>query len=326
MSDMAAYMRHLRAERRENHLCTRCAAQDEKTLSGSSLCASCAKKNAEKRQKVRAYRRENRLCVRCGGQDALTEAGQYYCAECAQKNKEKDARREMRRRASHACVQCGAQDERTAAGMACCAKCAEKINQDQKRRRDTSPEKRAKDNAEKNATYYYMKRHHLCVECGSQDALTLAGRAYCHDCAEKHNASKRRRVEENREEYNRRARERRAAAIEAGKCVSCGRPTEDGHAQCRRCLAYRRDHYAANRSADINWPRGGNGICYSCNKTPALPGRRLCQSCYDRQLESLSHTYNGQGPTAPRPDDHPFKVAARLNHEARLYRERKGGK
>lgn len=36
-----------------------------------------------------------------------------------------------------------------------------------------------------------QKKHHICRDCGNQDAFTLSGHTYCADCAEKQAAAKR---------------------------------------------------------------------------------------------------------------------------------------
>lgn len=279
-----------------------------------------------KREQSKARREERKaagLCVYCGGKDERTTSGKIYCAKCSEKENQRQRLLKEKRKANGICTICGGQDDRTKGGAAYCTACAKKINDDQRRRRHSNQELRARQNAEKKADYQYLKKNHLCVLCGTKDAYTLAGRCYCQDCAEKQVERGRKYREENRQKFNRRANERRNALIAAGKCTSCGRPTEDGFSQCRRCLAKRRNNYAANRSPEINWPRGDNGICWQCNKEPVKPGFKLCSKCYDRQLVSLSKTYGGQGSTAPRAENHPFRVAARIEFESRKARKRR---
>lgn len=36
----------------------------------------------------------------------------------------------------------------------------------------------------------------------------------------------------------------------------------------------------------MNWPRGSNGICYTCNKEPVFDGFKVCKQCYDKIMQT----------------------------------------
>ncbi len=125
----------------------------------------------------------------------------------------------------------------------------------------------------------------LCVDCKQRDAFTMNGRWRCAECGEKYNQRtselrKGGRGKKEQEAANRRNAERR----EAGLCVQCGKPAVSGKTRCLRCLEQNRRSAARKfrrQYPETNFPRGDNGICYLCNKQPALEGKKLCQSCYD---------------------------------------------
>lgn len=130
------------------------------------------------------------------------------------------------------------------------------------------------------ANYWYWKNKGRCVRCHCQDALTLNGRAYCGDCGEK----RRNRAIEYAQTHNRNAanREQYRRKRETGLCVKCGKPALPGKARCLECavkLKERDRQRNLDRHKDTNFPRGGNGVCYMCNKKPVMTGQRLCPGC-----------------------------------------------
>lgn len=132
-----------------------------------------------------------------------------------------------------------------------------------------------------NKAYYRSRKR--CTLCGKQDAYTLNDRSLCAECAEKRRilaANYRNehpeRIKAYRAEYE---KGRRAA----GLCHACGKPTENGRSRCPRCREKenRRRREKVREDGLVNLPRGDNGVCWQCNKKPALDGQRLCQSCRD---------------------------------------------
>lgn len=84
-------MKRLYRKRKENHCCTRCDEQDERTLSGEIFCKQCYEKQFEYRAKVYKDRYQwykgHKMCPRCGKQDAYTLGGRTYCYECAERER-----------------------------------------------------------------------------------------------------------------------------------------------------------------------------------------------------------------------------------------------
>ena len=136
------------------------------------------------------------------------------------------------------------------------------------------------------------KKHHICRECGKQDAYTFGGRSRCAECAQKDAERKRewRATPDGRENAHashRRWRDRMAAE---GLCIYCGkRKPSAGKKGCEWCLSKQRRYHANKRAAsDVNRPRGANGYCWLCNKKKVIEGKRLCPECFERRVAVLT--------------------------------------
>lgn len=151
-------------------------------------------------------------------------------------------------------------------------------------------------NIEDNCAYHreYMKErrqwfkdHHVCIECGKQDAYTLNGRARCYECNEKHNKSNVKNMTEKRKLHIKQYREKKRAE---GFCVRCGkRKAVSDKVHCSVCLARNKIRLKKQHSSEI--PRGERhsyNLCYRCGNP--LDGQlkadgeksRLCSKCYNK--------------------------------------------
>lgn len=230
--------------------------------------------------------------------------------------RERDHKLREYRRENKLCGRCGKQDERTLGGMQRCAACAEKARVQNRQYRQMHPSFREQQRLEKIETYAWLRERKLCVRCKTQDAFTLAGRCYCAECAEIDAQRPR-----NKQARAERKKQKDAERKEKGLCIQCGKPLDRDGVYCRRCVfRINRKRVLKRIDSGINWPRGDNGYCYTCNKRPHLPGKSVCQICYDQELENLSHTYGGKGAAATRPESHPFRKAEREFFEKRKYR------
>ena len=140
------------------------------------------------------------------------------------------------------------------------------------------------------------KKHHICRECGKQDAYTFGGRTYCAECAAKEAARKRakRLAQGGDYEAHKRWSEQKA---DEGLCIYCGkRPAGEGRRICKLCGQKQaaKKHEKAVQDG-MNWPRGANGFCWLCNKRKAIEGKRLCQQCYDRRMAVLTPEVGEKG-------------------------------
>ena len=208
-----------------------------------------------------------------------------------------DKRRKEYRIEHHLCVQCGkpidANDKHHQ-----CHSCREKVNQKQRERYRsfTEPEKKAILQSRKN-NYYYLKKHGICVRCGTREAMPK--HVLCDVCAEKERKWKEKRNalmtdDEKRLDANHRnavTKERNRRYKENGLCILCGKKALEGKSYCLECLikTRRRAHAIYYRKREkIGYVKTNfsPGLCSKCNE-PALPGKKLCQRHYEAALKGL---------------------------------------
>lgn len=114
----------------------------------------------------------------------------------------------------------------------------------------------------------------------------MTGRTFCHECATYH-AERRvaqRKIPEKREAMiasQKKLRENRKAA---GFCPNCGKLANSGYVLCDSCRSKRRNYMAKYNN---HQPRGEYGICWTCNKREAVPGKRLCAECAEKAKRNL---------------------------------------
>ena len=157
---------------------------------------------------------------------------------------------------------------------------------------------------EKNREYMRLhretrKKFHLCVNCKTQDAYTLAGHQYCADCNERNREYNRISYERHAAEHNEKSRERRDERRKKHLCTSCGKklPKGDTHVLCARCRAVGREKKARAQIWDGRMDREtmrAAGLCVRCGAPrkqgeTAWSGREilLCERCYAQSCESL---------------------------------------
>ena len=96
------------------------------------------------------------------------------------------------------------------------------------------------------------------------------------------------------------------------KCADC---VERDTARCREKRGYNPAWMRQKKDRpEVNRPRGGNGICWQCNKRTKLDGKKLCQICYEKKV-NLVASIN------PNNDKHPWRNAS--NAEVRRARHDK---
>lgn len=133
----------------------------------------------------------------------------------------------------------------------------------------------------KHRLYWARKNSGLCVQCGKEDAYTMNGRARCAECSRKKTERAKKKYLENpefKEEKLNYGREHRRKNKAAGLCISCGRPAEQGHVYCGRCLVRQRIYYHENYVFSAPPP---DSVCRHCRKAPVVEGYKLCVDCLD---------------------------------------------
>lgn len=85
-------------------------------------------------------------------------------------------------KAQKRCICCGRQDERTLQGLTRCADCREKQRVSKEKYRKTH---KAQNDEYREKYREKCRAEHRCVDCGKQDARTLAGHSACYECLRK---------------------------------------------------------------------------------------------------------------------------------------------
>lgn len=131
--------------------------------------------------------------------------------------------------------------------------------------------------------YELKKLGHYCVKCGKKDAYTLNGRAKCFECQEKANEYHRNKSYDKKYAAKRKAiRDDRKSQ---GLCIVCGEKAVKGRVRCLKHLCKdRQNHKPKELGREL---ARDLGICMTCLKHPALPGHKICKSCYDKSFVSL---------------------------------------
>lgn len=135
------------------------------------------------------------------------------------------------------------------------------------------------------------KKAGVCVHCGEEDAYTMNGRSLCSECAEKWatwNRERKKKSQDARERAKQSQKKIYNTRREQGLCPYCGGKPAIGYITCDKCRAKSRKR--ANKCNERKYgirPRGEYGMCWTCNKNEALPGMRLCQTCYDKSAKAL---------------------------------------
>lgn len=190
-------------------------------------------------------------------------------------------KRYLQRISEHRCTRCGTIDDMTLQGRVRCAVCSAKAHQSKPK--PLSEEKRAEKNANKREWKKLQNAAHVCIRCGEKDARTLDGRNYCLPCSRY--MAKLQKENYDSEHKNALRNARRTEWKAEGLCSRCGGKKEDpDKAMCIDCrVKSRMTHRRQNIKRGIH-PRGTGGMCYRCNRVPAIEGKKMCQTCYDKQV------------------------------------------
>lgn len=171
-----------------------------------------------------------------------------------------------------------------------------------------------------NKTRALLKELHICRECGEQDAYTLNGRTVCADCAAKLAEYKRKAYSVDGGQKNHEHCKARRERLKAEhKCPYCGRDLPEGYAYitCEKCRAKMRIATAENRrkkGTSTREYRMRDGWCFSCNKRPALEGKKLCRECYDKRLPiALANLEKTRGKVHPWRNQRTEKGLSKVN-------------
>ena len=125
-----------------------------------------------------------------------------------------------------------------------------------------------------------------------------------------------------KEQYERNKQRRQTLKI-LHRCRECGKQdafTLIGRTRCADCVEKDTEQRRRKRGyqkrverlpkerPEDNRPRGGNGICWQCNKLPALEGKRLCPFCYEKNVAVAMKNLEKS-----RKEDHPWRRSFQQN-------------
>ena len=190
-------------------------------------------------------------------------------------------KRYLKRVSEHRCIRCGVIDEWTLQGHVRCVECNAKTHV--KQPKPLSEEKRAEKNANKREWKKRQKAAHVCLRCGEKDARTLDGMNYCLPCSRQIAAvAKKSYDSEHKNAWRKNRRENWRAE---GRCTVCGCEKEEADkAMCINCRVKSRMYHRKQSIKHGILPRGTGGMCCRCNRAPAIEGKKMCQTCYDKQV------------------------------------------
>lgn len=150
------------------------------------------------------------------------------------------------------------------------------------------PSCRDKFNQKRRENRKYLKRIGVCVRCGKNKAEPT--KTLCLECigaeSDKYlNNSKciTAKIKDRQKKHDLIAI-RRAS----GLCYRCGKNKTYSGGMCGSCKAYLKQ-YRNKRRADIERSEWTSyGICYLCGKAPIMKGKKVCTSCYEVRMRTIS--------------------------------------
>lgn len=118
----------------------------------------------------------------------------------------------------------------------------------------------------------WLAKHHVCTECGKEDARTMIGKRLCFNCLEK----------------------RRGHPLE----IDVGIEPKQKKIWQKHSVP-KSEYYA-------------NGLCVKCGQRPYIKGHKTCQQCYDSSCRSawLGHKAKGIRQIYPPTSNTPKALAA----------------
>ena len=144
----------------------------------------------------------------------------------------------------------------------------------------------------KKERYDWLKEHGICVRCGCEPAYK--GMTRCIYCRAIQNAAavERKRLhpftQEQREAKRVYSMSIRAERKRKGLCPRCGKPHNNGKINCERCNAQSRASQKRRREREGLISRAiaaDIGLCSLCLRKPAVKGKKLCESCYEKAVK-----------------------------------------
>ena len=142
----------------------------------------------------------------------------------------------------------------------------------------------------------FFKENNLCFKC---HAKVYDGKRYCETCRIEQAECNKRYYKRNREKIcekeNERRNKKRAERRELGLCPRCGKKAMTGRKYCGLCLEYAKNRQRERRGNTVLRSESYQyGLCYQCKKEDVIPGKKLCEKCYQRCMDNLKKGVNNE--------------------------------
>lgn len=135
--------------------------------------------------------------------------------------------------------------------------------------------------------YHWYKDNNICVRC--RHARAEPNRVMCWKCIEKEKEYDRNKREKNKEECKKRDNKKYKRLKEQGICTYCKHEkAEKGKTKCKKCLAIIRNRRNSKKNGIDRSERVSYGLCYTCGKNKLMEGKRVCEICYQKRIDSIS--------------------------------------
>ena len=135
--------------------------------------------------------------------------------------------------------------------------------------------------------YQFFKKIGICTRCHKRGAEP--NKVLCLECADADNMRRKIRRKKNAEQERKTDMEKYERLKINGICTYCKRRSATtGKTKCEICLAKIRNR-RNSRNTDIKRSeRVSYGLCYICGKNELHEDKKVCKSCYDKRLASVS--------------------------------------
>lgn len=204
------------------------------------------------------------LCTQCG---KVHVEYRTVCPKCAAKSYEKKKQRMQKRSEEGICPECGKKPVED--GKSLCRNCLDKKSAERKHLRE------------------WRKQRGYCVECGDK---AVAGETLCSRCKmnKRDSVKPRTYTPEQVEARRKKDKQRYSNRKINGMCTACGKRVRTHGTLCGRCYSKVKIRVEANKNDLSRGEMPEYGICYCCCKKPVMPGKRVCEDCYETRMESIS--------------------------------------
>lgn len=159
------------------------------------------------------------------------------------------------------------------------------------------PSCRDQQNKARRENKAYLKSIGVCVRCGRNKAEPH--KVLCYECAGAEsdayfqNGGK---TENQKEKDKNRKRLLAHQRLESGMCPRCGKYLAMNGGTCKKCRAYGKRYRDSHRDSLPRSEWRDYGVCYICGKNEVIPGKGVCQNCYETRLKTIPAMLANQNP------------------------------